>query len=131
MTTAIEVLYLAVFVVISVALLTALGRLHTAGVEVADTAHSAARAASLAADIDDARLAAAAVATNGPLASRCRTVPVVDLDVALSPLGTWQGGSVTATVRCDLRPGELVPQWLPGPRTVSASDTQPIDRFRE
>lgn len=129
-TTAVEVLYLAVFAVASVALLVALGRLHTAAVETADTAHSAARAASLAGDAAAAHAAAAAVVAAGPLATRCDPAPVVDVIIEPVAGSTWFGGAVTVTVQCALRASELLPGWLPGPRTVSASDTQPIDRFR-
>lgn len=126
----VEMMFVLVLLLGSLAFIGFLGRLHAAGVEVANTSQSAARAASLTADSGLGTKAAEAVVLGSSLAQRCSTQPQTELTWTPSPQGTWQGGSVTVTITCDIDQGELAGVWVPGTRTISASDTQPIDRYQ-
>jgi Flp pilus assembly protein TadG len=128
--TPVEMMFVLVFVVLSVAFLGFLGRLHAAGVQVANTSQSAARAASLAGDALDARSVAQEVVSGSTLSTRCRTAPVAELSWQPSATGDWQGGQVTVTVSCVVANVDLSGIWSPGSRTLRASDTQPIDRYQ-
>ena len=128
--TAIEMMYLIIFMLAAMVLFAYLGRLHAAGVQVSNTAQSAARAASLATDAAAGADAAQDAVDQSTLVSRCSTPPVADLMWDTSATGTWQGGSVTVTVRCRLDNDSLSGIWTPGARTVVVSDTQPIDRYQ-
>ncbi|MCB1002332.1 MAG: hypothetical protein KDB40_23770 [Acidimicrobiales bacterium] len=128
--TPIEMMFVLVFVLVALVFLGFVGRLHAAGVQVTNTSQAAARAASMASDaVEGQRLAEEAIA-GSTLVGRCRSVPSPELTWEASPSGTWQGGSVTVTVRCSVPNGELSGVWTPGDRTISASDTQPIDRYQ-
>ncbi|MBI5089710.1 MAG: hypothetical protein HZB15_12880 [Actinobacteria bacterium] len=115
---------------VAVAFLGFLGRLHAAGVQVANTSQSAARAASLTASSSDALVAARDAVESSTLMPRCSGTPVTEMDWQPSSTGSWQGGSVTVTVRCTVDNQSLSGVWTPGSRTISASDTQPIDRYK-
>jgi hypothetical protein len=119
----VELMLVVAAVLAAVATIGALGRLHAAGVEVGGVAQAAARAASLAPDSTSARSAAAAVVGRSPLMRRCVVAPTTTLRWSASPLGTWQGGSVTVAVSC--RIDGVGPR-----RTVTMTDTQPVDRFQ-
>ena len=126
--TPVEMMFLLVFCLVAVLFLGYVGRLHAAGVQVTNAAQSAARAASMAAGPDAAEQAAAdAVA---PLSTRCDGGARVTISWAPSALGTWQGGSVTAEVRCTVPNQSLTGVWSPGTRTVVMRDTQPVDRYQ-
>jgi Flp pilus assembly protein TadG len=128
--TPVEMMFLLGFVLVAVGLIGFLGRLHAAGVQVTSTSQSAARAASLSAGSDEGRAAAQAAVDASTLASRCSPHPVTDLTWQPSSTGSWQGGSVTVTVTCTVANGQLSGTWIPGDRTISVSDTQPIDRYK-
>lgn len=123
-------MYLLVFCLVAVFFLGYLGRLHAAGVEVTNAAQSAARAASQGSSESAARLAARASVSSGPLRTRCARGTDVAMTWAPSPLGTWQGGSVTVEVRCTVVSASLSGVWTPGVRTIAMRDTQPVDRYK-
>ena len=128
--TPIEMMFVLVFVLAALAFLGFVGRLHAAGVQVTNTSQAAARAASMASDADEGRRVAEEAIAGSALVGRCRSAPSAEMTWEPSPSGTWQGGSVTVTVRCTVPNGELSRMWTPGDRTIAASDTQPIDRYQ-
>jgi len=128
--TPVEMMFVLVFLLLSIALLGFLGRLHAAGVQVTNTSQAAARAASLASDPDEGRALAQQVVGASTLTGRCRSEPQADLQWQPSPTGSWQGGSVTVTITCAVDNDDLSGIWTPGVRTLRASDTQPIDRYQ-
>ena len=128
--TPVEMMYLLVFCLVVVVFLGFVGRLHAAGVQVANAAQSAARSASMAPNPTAAQAAALeAVAVYG-LQLSCTGGPTVMLSWVTSPSGSWQGGSVTVRVGCTVRNESLTGVWSPGTRTVEMTDTQPIDRYQ-
>jgi len=127
--TPVEMMGLVLFGLLATMFLGYLGRLHAAGVEVTSTARSAARAASLVSGPNAATAEATHVVATSPLVRRCGGGTRTRVVWAPSSLGTWQGGSVTVTVVCTIRNRSLSGVWAPGMRTVSMSDTQPIDRY--
>jgi hypothetical protein len=126
----VEMMFLVVFALAALAFLGFLGRLHAAGVQVTNTSQAAARAASLAAASGDGLVAARDVVEHSTLTTRCEDGPTTEMSWEPSPSGTWQGGSVTVTVRCRIDNESLSGVWTPGSRTIAASDTQPIDRYK-
>ena len=128
--TPVEMMFLLVFCLVAVFFLGYLGRLHAAGVQVTNTAQSAARAASQAPDPATARLAAGNVVASSSLAQQCTGRPTVTMTWAPSTTGTWQGGSVTIQISCTVHNRSLSGVWSPGDRTVIMRDTQPIDRYQ-
>lgn len=127
--TPVEMMVLVVFCLAAVLFLGYLGRLHAAGVQVTNAAQSAARAASIAVTPQQAASAAESAVLSG-LRRRCVDGPVVSTSWKASAAGTWRGGSVTVQVSCRVGHGALAGVWLPGERTITMSDTQPIDRYR-
>lgn len=128
--TPVEMMYLLIFCLVAVVFLGFVGRLHAAGVQITNGAQAAARAASIAPDPVAAQRAAEAAVSSSPFVERCRGGAAVRLTWAPSPSGTWQGGSVTVQVSCTVRNQTLTGVWSPGSRTVTMSDTQPIDRYQ-
>lgn len=128
--TPVEMMYLLVFCIVAVVFLGFVGRLHAAGVQVTNTAQSAARAASLAPSPAAGANVAADVVSSSALRQRCLGGAEVRISWAPSPTGTWQGGSVTVEVSCEVRNQSLTGLWSPGSRTVVMRDTQPIDRYQ-
>jgi Flp pilus assembly protein TadG len=128
--TPVEMMYLLIFCIAAVLLLGFLGRLHAAGVQVTNAAQAGARAASLQPDPVSAEAAAIDAVRTGALRRRCQGVPHVHFSWQPSPNGTWQGGSVTVTVRCVISYDALAGVWAPGSRTVTMSDTQPVDKYQ-
>jgi hypothetical protein len=126
----VETMFLIVFALVAIGFLGFLGRLHAAGVQVENNAQSAARAASLAAGSTEGLAAARELIASSSLASRCDGSPRTELAWQPSGTGSWQGGSVTVTVWCTVSNRSLTGVWTPGARTISASDTQPIDRYK-
>lgn len=126
----VETMYLLVFAIVVTALIAFLGRLHAAGVEVSAVAQAAARAASMEPSSAAAITAAERAVVDSPLASRCAGSPSAEVDWSPSPAGTWQGGSVRVRVVCTVSNASLAGGLLPGTRTISASDSQPIDRYQ-
>lgn len=128
--TPIEMMAVLVFAVAAVALLGFVGRLHAAGVQVTAVSQAAARAASQQGDSRSAQRAAQDAVDASSLGSRCSGPAVSELAWVPSAAGTWQGGSVTVTVRCRVDNGALAGAWLPGSRTIAMADTQPVDRYQ-
>lgn len=128
--TPVEMMYLIVFCLVMVVFLGFVGRLHAAGVQVANAAQSAARSASMAPNADAAQMAALDAVKVYGLQSRCTGGPTVVMSWEPSPSGSWQGGSVTVHVSCTVRNQTLTGVWSPGSRTVVMTDTQPIDRYQ-
>lgn len=128
--TPVEMMYLLVFCLIVVVFLGFVGRLHAAGLQVANAAQSAARSASMAPNAAAAREAALEAVDVYGLQSRCIGGPTVVMSWNPSPTGSWQGGSVTVSVSCTVRNQSLTGVWSPGSRTVEMTDTQPVDRYQ-
>lgn len=128
--TPVEMMYLVVFCVVAIVFLGFVGRLHAAGLEVANAAQSAARSASMAPDPTSAQAAALEAVDAYGLRTRCSGGPRVVLSWDASSSGSWQGGSVTVRISCTVRNQTLTGVWSPGSRTVVISDTQPIDRYQ-
>lgn len=128
--TPVEMMYLLVFCLVAIVFLGFVGRLHAAGLEVANAAQSAARSASMAPDSTSAQVAALKAVDVYGLRTRCSGGPMVVMSWDPSSTGSWQGGSVTVRVSCTVRNQTLTGVWSPGSRTVVMSDTQPIDRYQ-
>lgn len=128
--TPVEMMYLLVFCMVAVLFVGFLGRLHATGVEVGNVAQSAARAASMAPTPAAAESAAVAAVSASPLRGRCSGGARSVTHWVPSPLGTWQGGSVTVTVSCTVANRALAGVWMTGARTVTMRDTQPVDRYQ-
>jgi Flp pilus assembly protein TadG len=105
-----------------------LGRLNATGQDLENTAQSAARAASQQTSPADAETAASRAVSLSNLASPCTDQPATELTWQPGPTGTWRGGSVTVTLTCTIDNAE---PFSGQGRTVSASDTQVIDRFQQ
>ncbi len=127
--TPVEMIVLLLFGVMAMAFLGYLGALHGAGVEVTSAAQSAARAGSMAATPVAAQKAAA-VAAQQVLSGRCTGGPATRLTWTASAAGAWRGGAVTVEVRCVVSNRSLGGAFAGGSRTLVASDTQPVDRYR-
>ena len=128
--TPVEMMYLVVFCLVALVFLGFVGRLHAAGLEVANAAQSAARSASMAPDPTSAQAAALEAVDVYGLRTRCSGGPRVVMSWDASSSGSWQGGSVTVRISCTVRNQTLTGVWSPGSRTVVMSDTQPIDRYQ-
>jgi hypothetical protein len=128
--TPVEMMYLLISCLVAVVFLGFVGRLHAAGVEVANAAQSAARAASMASDPASAHTAALEAVDGYGLHTRCAGGPTVVMSWDVSASGSWQGGSVTVGVSCTVRNQSLSGVWSPGSRTVVMFDTQPVDRYQ-
>lgn len=128
--TPVEMMYLVIFCLVALVFLGFVGRLHAAGLEVANAAQSAARSASMAADPTTAQAAALEAVDVHGLNTRCSGGPRVVMSWDASSSGSWQGGSVTVRITCTVRNQTLTGVWSPGSRTVVMSDTQPIDRYQ-
>ncbi|MGO4748315.1 TadE/TadG family type IV pilus assembly protein [Streptomyces sp. 2MCAF27] len=105
----------------------ALGRLADARLVVADAAHQAARAASLARTEAQARAAArrstdAALGQAGAACSHPK--------VALTTNGLRPGGVVTAKVTCTVELRDLTHAGMPGRITLHATAFSPVDVHR-
>ncbi len=83
-------------------LLAWLGRLGSTSQDIANTAQSAARAASIAGDPSSARAAAERAVGRSTLPTPCGGPPDVQLRWRPGDNGTWAGGSVTVTLTCTI-----------------------------
>jgi hypothetical protein len=128
--TPVEMMYLLVFVVVATACITFLGRLHAASVEVNGVAQAAARAASMESTSQAGAAAARRTVAASTLAARCAAAPTAEIAWTPSPTGTWHGGAVRVQVRCTVTNTSLAGGLLPGARTISGADSQPIDRYQ-
>ena len=123
-----EMLVLLVLALAAWGVLAWLGRLNATGQAIENTAQSAARAASQQANPADAHTAAARAVALSNLVSPCTDTPSTDMTWQPGPTGTWRGGSVTVTLTCTIDNAE---PFTGDGRTISASDTQVIDRFQQ
>ncbi len=103
-------------------------RVSDAKLRIADVAHQAARAASIARTpteaVTDARTTAqTALADAG--------VTCQNLTVDTDPAGLTPGALVRVTVTCTARLDDLAMLGTPGSATLRASSTSPIDTFRD
>ena len=128
--TPVEMMYLLVFVVVATACITFLGRLHAASVEVNGVAQAAARAASMESTSQAGAAAARRTVAASTLAARCAAAPTAEIAWTPSPTGTWHVGAVRVQVRCTVTNTSLAGGLLPGARTISGTDSQPIDRYQ-
>ncbi len=128
--TSTELMYVLVTVLVGLAFLGWVGRLNAAGVQVTNTAQSAARAASLAPSSNEGLRAARDVVASSTLRDRCASGGDLSMTWERSGTGTWQGGSVTVSISCRVSNRSLTGVWSPGARTVTATDTQSIDRYK-
>jgi len=104
------------------------GRLATVRGDIAAASRDAARAASLAATYDQAVLDAQATA-EASLGGR--DVTCRELTVTLGDPTTFRvGGSVAATVSCEVSLADVAIPGLPGARQVSSSSVEIIDAYR-
>lgn len=123
-----EMLTLLVLALAAWSVLAWLGRLNATSQDIENTAQSAARAASQQTNPTDARMAAARAVSLSNLVSPCIDQPSTDMSWQPGPTGTWRGGSVTVTLTCTIENAE---PFAGDGRTISASDTQVIDRFQQ
>ncbi|MFZ4719763.1 MAG: hypothetical protein ACOYMR_10080 [Ilumatobacteraceae bacterium] len=126
----VEMMFMLAFCVLAVLFLGFVGRLHAAGVQVANVAQSAARSASMASGPAAARAAAAQVVQTSPLGARCIDGAHLSMSWRASAVGTWQGGAVHVSVSCNVSNQSLTGVWSPGRRSVVMGDTQVVDRYR-
>ena len=122
-----ELMLLLVFALAAWGLLAWLGRLNSTAQDIENTAQSAARSASQQTNPTDAMQAATSAATASNLVSPCTNQPSVSMTWQSGPTGTWRGGSVTVTLACQIDNRE---PFTGAGRTITASDTQVIDRYR-
>ena len=104
------------------------GRLATVRGDVAAASRDAARAASRAGSFEQAQLDAqtTAEASLGDRDVTCR-----NLAVTLGDAGTFRaGGTVTATVTCDVSLADVALPGLPGVRQLSDESVEVIDVYR-
>ena len=123
-----EMLVLLVFALAAWGLLAWLGRLNATAQDIENTAQAAARAASQQTNPTDANTAATRAVARSNLISPCTDQPSTDIAWQPGPTGTWRGGSVTVTLTCTIDNTEPITS---DGRTISASDTQVIDRFQQ
>lgn len=128
--TPVELMYLVVFVVVATGCITFLGRMHAASVEVNGVAQAAARAASMESSSRAGTAAARRTVESSMLSTRCTSTPSVDITWSPSARGTWHGGAVRVRVQCTVTNASLAGGLLPGTRTLSGTDSQPIDRYQ-
>lgn len=107
------------------------GRVEVAGGAVEQAAAAAAREASLArtAPAAQAMASQAGRANLRDRGIRCTQVSV-DVDTAEFAIPVGQPGQVRASVACTVALGDLAVPGLPGSRTLRATVTSPLDRYR-
>lgn len=108
-------------------LVVAFGRIQNARADVEAAARAAARAASTTRDATSARVAGehAAFMEFDAGRFRCDTL-AFDIDTATFTADA----AVTATVSCDVSLDDVSGMGIPGHHTITASFTEPLDRFR-
>ena len=124
----VELVLLTPLALVVLAFLVIAGRLTTATADVTAAARDAARAASLTQTYDSA-LAAATRTAEASLADQdvtCRDLAVTGGDPALFVAG----GEITITVTCAVSLADVALPGIPGTRTIGATSTEIIDRFR-
>lgn len=130
--TTLELVVWAPGLLLIVGLLTVAGRVNTANAAVEQAAVDAARTASTARTGGSAATQARSSAER-TLASQglqCTAITVT-VDTAGFGAAPGQPATVSATVTCPVRLGDLAIPGLPGTRTVSHSAVSSLDTFRE
>jgi Flp pilus assembly protein TadG len=127
----VEIVYLGIAALLAVVFLGYLGRLAAAGIQVTNAAQDAARAASLADDPTQAQTAVQDALRRSGLPQRCLGSPSASFRWQPSEIGSWRGSAVTVTVTCTVSNQSLSGIWSPGNRTLSVTDTQVVERFRQ
>lgn len=105
----------------------ALGRMAGSRIDINGAASEAARSASIARTPLAAQDAARQTAT---AALADQHVTCANLDVTTDTTNFQPGGTVNVTVRCDVKLGDLTGLRLPASKTLTATATSPIDRYR-
>ena len=108
-------------------LVVALGRTAGSRIDINGAASEAARAASIARTPVTAQDAARQTATT---ALADQHVTCANLDVTTNTASFQPGGTVTVTVHCAVKLGDLTGLRLPSAKTLTATATAPIDRYR-
>ena len=126
----IEMLSIVMFALATLVFLGYLGRMNTAATRITSSARTSARAASLAATPEDGRSAAQDAIARSGMNGLCARPPTVDFLWTPSGFGTWFGGSATVHVSCVVTNQTLSGVSIPGDRTITVSDTQPVDAFQ-
>jgi Flp pilus assembly protein TadG len=107
------------------------GRISVAASAVEQAAASAARAASLARDARGAKAAAERSARDSVGEQGVTCEPLTSsVDARGFAVSVGSPSSVAVTVRCAVPLADLAVPGIPGRRTVSATMSSPIDRFR-
>ena len=122
-----EIAILTPLLVIMVLFMVFLGRLTEARAVIADAAHQAARAASIARDPAAARAQAQQAATT---ALAGRGLACQHFTVTVSLAGFRPGGTVRATITCTAAMSDLWLLRVPGSQTLTASFASVIDTYR-
>lgn len=128
---ALELTVLTPGLLLLIALVIVAGRVSLAGTAVDGAARDASRQASIArtAPVAAREASAAATATLARQGLQCAAMEVtVDTAGFRAPVGS--PASTSATVSCTVRLSDVGFPGLPGTRTVSASFTSPLDRYR-
>ena len=128
---ALETAFLIPVLALVVAVLVAAGRITMAGSAVDAAAKAASREASLARDPHDAatRAESAVRRTLGQRGLSCQGVSVtLDTSEFAPPTGPAR---VRATVRCTVSLADAAVPGMPGSKTIQATMTSPVDRFRD
>ncbi|MEV0112551.1 TadE/TadG family type IV pilus assembly protein [Streptomyces sp. NPDC050844] len=123
----VELVLVTPLLVLLMLVVVALGRLVDARLVVADAAHQAARAASLARTESDAHAEARRSATT---ALRAAGATCARLKVAVATGGLQPGHSASVQVTCVADLGGLTRTGMPGTVSVASTAYSPIDTFR-
>ena len=107
------------------------GRISTAGSAVEQASASAARAASITRDARAAQSAAERSARDSLRDQGVSCQPLTSsVDTRDFAVAVGSPASVTVSVRCSVPLADISVPGMPGQRTVTATMTSPIDRFR-
>lgn len=124
---AVELVLITPLLVLLLLFVVTCGRVTTAQLRVTTAAHAAAHAASI------TRTSGAAVRaahTAARQASRGAGPTCVDLSAPVTTSGLQPGGTVRVQVTCTVALADLALLHLPGSRSITATATSPIDRYR-
>lgn len=124
----VELVLLTPLALVVLAFLVIAGRLSTVTADVSAAARDAARAGSLTDTYPEA-VAAAEETARASLAAQdvtCRNLTVTGGD----PSTFVAGGEMTVTVSCDVHLADVALPGIPGTRSVAATSSEVLDRFR-
>lgn len=124
-----ELAIIAPALLLLLALVVLAGRVTTAAAAVEQVARAAAREASLARSPESARAAATGAALAGLDEARC-TSSAISIDTSGFAARLGRDGSVSVSVVCVVTFGDLVAPGIPGSRSINATSTSPLDRYR-